>query len=219
MEPNDEFIIIFSFKSDNEIRYKSNFDNSDIKLNILEGTSLSIVDSVSIPVIANCVFSKYSIAPLKSINFGPLQFEESRKRIFEIRNNGLFEFIYDIREMGTELDEVFEKTCGEIISTKDMTGGLIPGLTKEVKDTKKVEQKQPTTTTTAINLPNTGKTLDLTEYSIVPARGTIPPNSKAEIEVTFKALLPNNAGSQMFIRTLACEISNRDYNDYTSGVP
>lgn len=44
----------------------------------------------------NAVYSKYSLTPLKNINFGPMMYEESRVRTFEIKNNGLFEFAYEI---------------------------------------------------------------------------------------------------------------------------
>jgi hydrocephalus-inducing protein len=44
----------------------------------------------------NAVFSKYSITPLKTINFGPMQYGKEVSRTFEIRNEGLFEFKYNI---------------------------------------------------------------------------------------------------------------------------
>ena len=44
----------------------------------------------------NAVFSKYSITPLKTINFGPMQYGEQVTRTFEVRNEGLFEFKYAI---------------------------------------------------------------------------------------------------------------------------
>jgi len=42
------------------------------------------------------VFSKYSITPLKTINFGPMQYGEQVTRTFEVRNEGLFDFKYSI---------------------------------------------------------------------------------------------------------------------------
>jgi hydrocephalus-inducing protein len=40
----------------------------------------------------NAVFSKYSVTPLKNINFGPMTYGEQVTRTFEMRNEGLFEF-------------------------------------------------------------------------------------------------------------------------------
>jgi len=51
---------------------------------------------IPINVNVNAVFSKYSITPLKTINFGPMRYGEQVSRTFEIRNEGLFEFKYAI---------------------------------------------------------------------------------------------------------------------------
>ena len=53
-------------------------------------------DPIKINVNFNSVFSKYSIIPLKNINFGPIQFNDQKTLTFEIKNNGLFEFNYAI---------------------------------------------------------------------------------------------------------------------------
>jgi hypothetical protein len=45
---------------------------SDFVLNILEGESQEIHQPIPINVNVNAVFSKYSITPLKTINFGPM---------------------------------------------------------------------------------------------------------------------------------------------------
>ena len=62
----------------------------------MEGKTLELFKPVPINVQLNAVFSKYSISPLNSINFGPLQFNETKTRILEIKNDGLFEFNYTI---------------------------------------------------------------------------------------------------------------------------
>ena len=48
------------------------------------------------------MFSKYSVTPLKNINFGPMMYGESRVRSLEIKNNGLFEFAYEICDFADE---------------------------------------------------------------------------------------------------------------------
>ena len=65
-------------------------------LSILEGESQDKHEEMPIRVNANAVFSKYSITPLKTINFGPMQYGKEVSRTFEIRNEGLFEFKYNI---------------------------------------------------------------------------------------------------------------------------
>lgn len=43
-------------------------------MEILEGKTLELFKPVPINVSVNSVFSKYSITPLKNINFGPILF-------------------------------------------------------------------------------------------------------------------------------------------------
>jgi hypothetical protein len=65
-------------------------------LNILEGESQDIHQPIPINVNVNAVFSKYSITAHKTINFGPMQYDKKAERTFEIKNEGLFEFKYNI---------------------------------------------------------------------------------------------------------------------------
>lgn len=44
----------------------------------------------------NSVFSKFSINPLKNINFGPMQYGENRRMTIVIKNEGIFDFNYSI---------------------------------------------------------------------------------------------------------------------------
>lgn len=78
--------------SQKEIKLRTTKNTSDIVLNILEGKSQETHNSIPINVNVNAVFSKYSITPLKNINFGPMQYGEQVNRTFEVRNEGLFEF-------------------------------------------------------------------------------------------------------------------------------
>ena len=58
--------------SQKEIKLKTTKNTSDIWLNILEGKSQETFNSIPVNVNVNAVFSKYSITPLKNINFGPM---------------------------------------------------------------------------------------------------------------------------------------------------
>ena len=84
---------------------KTTTQTSDIVLNILEevvneadknGKAEVVHQPIPINVNVNAVFSKYQITPLKTINFGPMQYGEQVTRTFEVRNEGLFEFKYAI---------------------------------------------------------------------------------------------------------------------------
>ena len=65
-------------------------------LTILEGEQQEKHQEIPILVSVNAVFSKFTISPLRNLNFGPMLDGQEAKRTFEIRNDGLFEFNYAI---------------------------------------------------------------------------------------------------------------------------
>jgi len=73
-----------------EVKLKTNNNTTDINMEVLEGKTLEITKVVPINVAVNSVFSNYSITPLKNMNFGPVQFNETKTRTFEIKNEGHF---------------------------------------------------------------------------------------------------------------------------------
>lgn len=86
----------------------------------------------------NAVFSKYSITPLKTINFGPMQQGEQVTRSFEVRNEGLFEFKYAIcddadQEAKARLKEERQKELDERIN----------GAAEPAEDAKAAKGKKP----------------------------------------------------------------------------
>lgn len=56
------------------MKLKTNNNNTDINMEVLEGKTLEITKVVPINVAVNSVFSNYSVTPLKNMNFGPVQF-------------------------------------------------------------------------------------------------------------------------------------------------
>jgi hypothetical protein len=54
----------------------------------------------------------------------------------------------------------------------------------------------------------------VSQYTISPATGAIPPGSAAVVNVTFKA-----KGSQFYETTLALDIASRDPLDQPEGIP
>jgi hydrocephalus-inducing protein len=115
-------------------------------MEVLEGKTLEIHKSVPINVAVNAVYSKYSVIPLKNINFGPIQFNESKTRTFEIKNEGQFEFNYTLfdfnnEEFRKELLASLEKdrtTKLEALNALPVAGTIDPKKgKKEVKEPKK----------------------------------------------------------------------------------
>jgi hydrocephalus-inducing protein len=150
LEPNATKEIQMRFSSLKEVKLKANTTNTEFFCEIKEGRSLETFSQVPIGVSVNSVFSKYSIQPLKNINFGPIQFNESKTRTFEIKNNGQFEFNFQIYDFN---NEEFRK---ELLSTQEKeyqakleaaSAAFQPSQTdkkgkKEAKEVKKDDKKK-----------------------------------------------------------------------------
>lgn len=69
-------LVKVTFLTDRELSLSSNSSKPDIVLDILEGKSQESHNQVFINVSVNAVYSAYTVSPGRSINFGPLQFNE-----------------------------------------------------------------------------------------------------------------------------------------------
>jgi hydrocephalus-inducing protein len=69
---DEEINIVVKFLTMKEIKMKTNKQNAEIFLNILEGDQNEKHQQIPILVNVNAVYSKYSLAPLKNLNFGPM---------------------------------------------------------------------------------------------------------------------------------------------------
>lgn len=47
-------------------------------------------------------YSRFLVNPQKQLNFGPIVQSEIRKRTFEIINNGIFEFEFDLYDFNNK---------------------------------------------------------------------------------------------------------------------
>lgn len=102
LAPNEDKNIVVKFLSMKEIKLTRAKNLSDITMVILEGDQKLEHQQIPILVEVNAVYSKFSISPLRNLNFGPLQFGEQATRTFEIRNEGLFDFKYNICDFSNE---------------------------------------------------------------------------------------------------------------------
>jgi len=65
----------------------------------------------------NSVFSKFSINPLKNINFGPMQYGETRKMQIVVKNEGIFDFNFEICDFkNTEMKKTIKDKEQELIN-------------------------------------------------------------------------------------------------------
>jgi hydrocephalus-inducing protein len=141
----------------------------------------------------NAVYSKYSLAPLKNLNFGPMQYGENVTRSFEIRNEGLFDFDYAICDYNNadEMQKIKDKRKREAEER-------LNGAKKEdVVDPKAAAGKKPDPKAAPPAkagakggkgevIPD-GQIVNVSQYAITPAIGSIAPGSAAVISITFSA--------------------------------
>lgn len=162
----------------------------------------------------NAVFSKYSITPLKTINFGPMQYGEQVSRSFEIRNEGLFEFKYAIcddadKETKARIKEERQREMGERVNGAQ-EAQEDPKAAKGKKAEPKAKGKAPAGKEGAAA---EGALLSVGQYDITPSTGSIPPGNAAVVGVTFKA-----DGAKFYESTLAVDIADRDAQDAPDGL-
>ena len=112
-------------------------------------------------------YSRFLINPQKQLNFGPVVFSEVRKRTFEIINNGIFDFEFDLYDFSQKQvqEEIIKKYEALLISDEN--------------DKKKQPAKPP-------NKQKNQDLLQIEAYSITPCNGKISPGKSAEISVTFE---------------------------------
>lgn len=145
-----------------------------------------------------------------------MQFSEHATRTFEIRNEGLFDFKYNICDFANEEEK--KKISDE--RQKEMEARLA-GADEEVKDDPKsknakkpVEVKKPPVKGAkgAEVIPD-GTVVNVSQYAVSPAVGTIAPGSASIITVVFNA-----QGAKFYESNLLIDIANRDSTQNPEGI-
>lgn len=159
---------------------------SDITMIILEGEQNEIHQQIPINVSVDAVFSQYTISPLRNLNFGPLQYGSELKRTFEIKNTGTFEYKYAICDYNNEDEKqkIKEERQREL-------EGRVAEQAEAKEDPKKAGKKADPKAKAGGkgkgDAAPDGTVVQVSQYSISPAVGSIPSGSSAIITVTFNA--------------------------------
>ena len=201
LTPGQEKVISIRFSSKSEIKLTTNNNTTDIIMEILEGQTTELFRPVPINVSVNSVFSKYSIHPVKNINFGPMQFNEGKVRTFELKNEGIFEFNYTIfdyfnEESRSNIKAATEKYLEELRAAGEdkITGkGDKKNIKKEKPPPKKDLKKGVDPTQMKIG-----------QWNISPYQGSIPPDQSITVEVAF-----NGLGQKIYEQKLGIDIQGR----------
>jgi hydrocephalus-inducing protein len=193
---------------------------TEIKLIIYEGEKNIKNDEIPIFVNVSSYFSKYTINPPKTINFGSMQYGESQTRSIEIRNEGTFDFNYEVMEFtdepkmkklkeekdAKELEEqkIKEQEMRDELENMSGKGGKPGGAKKPAAQPQKGGKD-----------PKKGEDfLKVGKFSLTNFRGTVAPGSTAKIDVKFDA-----EGNKFYQSTIAIDIQGRHPDDNPLGIP
>ena len=145
-----------------------------------------------------------------------MTYGEQVTRTFELRNEGLFDFKFALcdfkdDEAKKKIKEERQKEMEERIKGAEEKKEEVKDPKKKTEPpkapAKKVDPKAPLP-------PPEGGILEVSQYTLTPATGSIPPGSTAIVNVTFKA-----KGAQFYESTIAIDIANRDPQDHPEGIP
>lgn len=223
LDPGQEKPILVRFQSKCEIKMKTARNTTDIIMEIQEGQSLELFQPVPINVAVNAVFSKYSILPLKNINFGPIQFNDSKTLTIEVKNEGLFEFNYTLfdfnnqefrQQLQAQQKAERDAYLASILSAQEQSAGA--GGAKDKKGAKKESKEQKKAAKQGAKKDKDAdppELLRIGQWAIKPCVGTIAPDQSQTVEITF-----SGSGQRLYEQRLAIDITGRDPEDQPSGI-
>ena len=185
LDPNEDININVKFLSLVEKKMDKDKHSSDIQMVILEGEQNEVHQQIPINVSVDAVFSQYTISPLRNLNFGPLQYGNEIKRSFEIKNTGTFEFKYAICDYANEEEKqkIKEERQREI---EGRVAEQAEAKEEGKKGGKKADPKAKAGGKGKDAVPD-GAVVQVSQYNVTPAVGSIPSGSSAIITVTFNA--------------------------------
>lgn len=138
-----------------------------------------------------------------------MTFGEQVTRTFEVRNEGMFEFKFAIcdfkdDEAKKRIKEERAKEIEERIKGAEEKKEEVKDPKKKPEPAKAPAKAAPVKGGAPASAAETGG-LEVSQYTVSPSTGSIPPNSAAVFNVLFKA-----KGSQFYESTIALDIANRD---------
>lgn len=159
---------------------------------------------------ANAVFSNFTITPLRNINFGPMQYEEQKQMTFEIKNEGLFEFKYNIFDSKDEeaKKEILEERAKEIEERRNEALGI-----EGEGDPKGKGKADPKAKGGKDAKGGDDTLLEISQYKLKPSAGSIEPDSSEVITVDFVA-----EGAKFYETSLGIDISGTDPSGLGGGL-
>ena len=209
IKPGEIKEISVVFKASEEVKINPTLMKTDIMCEILEGKSSESFSKCPINVNANAVYTQVAINPMKQINFGPFKFNEEITRSFEIRNDGLFEFMYTVFDMNDE-EKLKELKEEQVRIYQEMDTLIVEEKGKKPKKDDKPKKPAGGAGKKGVDL----LALQIGQFNISPSYGTIPPNTAVQVDVKFKA-----KSNQIYENKLCIDVVNRNPANHPDGIP
>jgi adenylate kinase family enzyme len=193
MQPSDKpFAVQVILKANREMVIR---DANSLKCQFYEPTTGEVTATIPVKLLARAVFSRFSILPVRDLNFGALVHGTKATRQFTVENQGEFDFRYSIYKIIQGANEVKTGTKLRTNSRASKTGRSNSPPTQKVMNRKELVKQA--------DAANFGS------FTVFPTSGVVPAGSKHQVTVEFHS---DNPGS--FEEIVAIDISDRSPNDY-----
>ncbi|KAJ3036631.1 hypothetical protein HDV00_002527 [Rhizophlyctis rosea] len=192
LQPSDKpFVVQFVLRTSREMQIR---DNASCRCQFYEPTTGEMTATSAVKLSARAVFSKFTILPVRDLNFGALIHGTKATRFFTIDNTGEFDFKYSVYKMlaGTTDSKFGSKLRTNSRASRTGRSSSPPG--SKVAD-KKIQTKP-------------GDAMNFGAFTIYPTSGSVQAGSKQQITVEFH---PETPGS--FEEIAAVDISDRNPMD------
>ncbi|KAJ3159463.1 hypothetical protein HDU86_001781 [Geranomyces michiganensis] len=195
IQPSDKpFQVQLMFKSTKELTVR---DSVSCKCQFFEPTTSEVTAVIPVKLSARAVFSKFSILPVRDLNFGALVHGTKATRQFIIENLGEFDFRYSIYKLVAAIMEpkIVGKTRAS--SRTSRAGGRnSPPPVSKVVNKREIPTKQ-------------GDTLSFGAFTVSPTSGFVAAGQKQPIMVEFHSDTPGS-----FDEIAAVDITDRSLFEY-----
>ncbi|TPX54724.1 hypothetical protein PhCBS80983_g05802 [Powellomyces hirtus] len=181
------------FKSSRELTIK---DSIACKCQFFEPATTEVTAVIPVKLSARAVFSKFSILPVRDLNFGALVHGTKATRQFIIENLGEFDFRYSIYKLVAAVMETKAVGKTRANSRASRAGGRTsPPPASKVVNKREIPTKQ-------------GDTLNFGAFTVSPTSGFVAAGQKQPIVVEFHSDTPGS-----FDEIAAVDITDRSLSE------
>ena len=188
-----------TFLSSSEVSLRN---NKDIRCEIYEPKTDELFESFDLTVGVRSTFSTFRLQPLRGINFGAVKYGQTMERTIELRNDGEFEFAYnvvdivqDAERIATENEEA--KAAGE-------------EAVKELEDKRSADKKAWDANLMDPETIDSEKTVETGAFTMTGVAGMVAPGATATMTLQFNA-----EGSELFRAPIRVDVSGRSSSNAT----